>query len=173
MLQVLGVHPHPAVVPIAPVLGDPVIEAEASLEIHAEAAPGPRRDAVPAQQGAAEHHEVPAGADHPGVRVTRDGERRGINLEQPPGDAASGPQLALRKALGRQPELVGRERMHDQPGHYSAQGHRIRGQAAQRLRADLAQVSQRAGNCVIDRLHDDDVNVPVCHWPAAGEAPKS
>src|ERR1039457_2468788 len=67
----LGVDPHPPLVRLVPVLRDPVVEALPRLEVCGETAADSRCDAAIAQQRAAQHGEVPAGADHSSIRPAR------------------------------------------------------------------------------------------------------
>ncbi len=59
-----------------------MVEALPGLEVRGEPAAGPRRDAAVTQQRAAQHREVPAGADHPPARRACDIQWRRVQREQ-------------------------------------------------------------------------------------------
>ena len=96
----LGVQQCPAAFIRLPVFADPMVFIFPGVEISAETAPAACWDAVVAEDGDGEQHEMPTDADQPPLGRTGDRQGLAIKRQQPVDNGLDRADMALGAALG-------------------------------------------------------------------------
>ena len=125
--EYLRVNADPAAVAVVPVLGDPVVEALARLEVRGETAPSPRRQPAVAKQRAAQHREMPARADDSPGRAARQVQRGAIERHQDLDEPRGWADVLLGEAVRPHAERRRVARLEDQAVHVRANADGIGG----------------------------------------------
>jgi hypothetical protein len=97
------------------------------------------------QERAAQHGEVPAGADHPVLWRAPGVKRRRVQREQHPDQGGGRTELVLGEPPGRKAEGAGVMRLDDQGVHRAADAGRIVGDGLKRLGVTSARLVSGPG----------------------------
>jgi hypothetical protein len=164
--SILTQRPSPVLV-----LGDPVVQALAGLEIGGEPAANPGRDPPVTQEGTAQQREVAAGANHALPGRPADANRSRVQPQQRAEDPDRRAQVSLTQAGLPQAEITGLVRLDDQQVHGHAHLHRIIPDTLQGFRRESLQPGQRARLGVVDLpLHDATVAGQLIPLPGLSHA---